>query len=188
MVEFRARLPKEEAAVLLAALNAAKDLFGPPPAKPDRCGEGSEPAGEPGEPAPGVGTDSNANALLDVARGFLDTAPEDRSGEDRTLVVVHVSAENLSRSLSEVPTGTPPQPAEPSDTTPESMQMPAEPVEASLPLRIRPKTFPRERLSPPRRSVTSRVSARWRLRPRKNMPVTARCWVRWSTNTAKCSP
>jgi hypothetical protein len=106
MVEFRARLPKEEAAVLLAALHAAKDLFGPPPAKPDPCGEGSEPAGERGEPAPGVGSYGNADALLDVARGFLATAPEDRSGEDRTLVVVHVAAENLSRSLSDVPAGT----------------------------------------------------------------------------------
>ena len=36
-----------------------------------------------------------ADALLDVARGFLNTAPEDRSGEDRSLVVVHVSADNL---------------------------------------------------------------------------------------------
>jgi HNH endonuclease len=82
-------------------------------------------------PAPGGGSYSNADALLDVARVFLDTAPEDRSGEDRTLVVVHVSAENLSRNLSGVPAGTSPQPAERSDTTPESMQMPAEPVEAS---------------------------------------------------------
>ena len=45
------------------------------------------------------------------ARGFPQTAPEDRSGEDRTLVVVHVSAENLRR---DVPAGTsaPAQPAE----------------------------------------------------------------------------
>ena len=46
-------------------------------------------------PAPGVGVYSTADALLDVARGFLDTAPQDRSGEDRTLVVVQVSAEQL---------------------------------------------------------------------------------------------
>jgi hypothetical protein len=37
--------------------------------------------------------------LLDVARVFLNTAPEDRSGEDRSLVVVQVSAENLARKL-----------------------------------------------------------------------------------------
>ena len=39
MIDFRARLPKEDAAVLLAAIGAAKDQFGPPPAKPDPCSE-----------------------------------------------------------------------------------------------------------------------------------------------------
>jgi hypothetical protein len=33
MIDFRARLPKEEATLLLAAIEAAKDQFGPPPAK-----------------------------------------------------------------------------------------------------------------------------------------------------------
>jgi hypothetical protein len=105
MVEFRARLPKEEAALLLAAMAAARDQFGPPPPKPDPCGAAEDQA------APGVGVYSNADALLDVARGFLDTAPEDRSGEDRTLVVVHVSAENLAKTVPDVPAGTS-QPAE----------------------------------------------------------------------------
>jgi hypothetical protein len=58
-----------------------------------------------------VGTYSNTDALLDVARGFLGTAPEDRSGEDRTLVVAQVSAENLTRNPHDVPAGTS-QPAE----------------------------------------------------------------------------
>ena len=52
---------------------------------------------------PGCGVYSNADALVDVARGFLDTVPEDRSGEDRTLVVVQVSAENLARDVADVP-------------------------------------------------------------------------------------
>jgi hypothetical protein len=103
MIDFRARLPKEEAAVLLAAMDAAKDQFGPPPPKPD-------PTGESCEPAPGVGSYSNADALVDVARVFMNMAPEDRSGEDRTLVVVHVSAESLTRGVWDVPAGT----AEPS--------------------------------------------------------------------------
>ena len=103
MIEIRARLPKEEAAILLGALNAAKDQCGSPP-KPDPCSE------QP-ESAPGVGTYSNADALVDVARGFLATAPEDRSGEDRTLVVVQVSADNLTRQGADVPAGTS-QPAE----------------------------------------------------------------------------
>jgi hypothetical protein len=97
MIDIRARLPKEEAALLLAALAAAKDQFGPPPAKPDPCGEESK-------ASPDASRYSNADALLDVARVFLNTAPEDRSGEDRTLVVVQVSAENLARN---VPAGAP---------------------------------------------------------------------------------
>ena len=98
MVEVRARLPKDEAAVLLTAIDAAKDQFGPP-SKADPCSE------QP-EPAPGVGTYSNADALVAVARGFLNTAAQDRSGEDRTLVVVHVSADNLVREGADVPAGT----------------------------------------------------------------------------------
>ena len=39
MVEFRARLAKDEAALLIAAIDAARDLFGPPPPKPDPCGD-----------------------------------------------------------------------------------------------------------------------------------------------------
>ena len=81
-VDIRLRLPKEEAATVIAALNAAKDQFGSPP-----------------EPHVGE-TDATpdytlADAALDVARTFLDTAPEDRSGEDRSLVVVHVNADQL---------------------------------------------------------------------------------------------
>jgi hypothetical protein len=95
MIDVRTRLPKEEAAVLIAAMDAARDQFGPPPPKPD-------PAGDCCEPAPGVRAYSKADALLDVARVFLNIAPQNRSGEDSTLVVVHVSADNLGR----VPAGT----------------------------------------------------------------------------------
>jgi hypothetical protein len=97
MIDVRARLSKEEAALLLAAIEAAKDQFGPPPAKPDPCGEESD-------GTPDTARYSNADALVDVARVYLNTAPEDRSGEDRSLVVVQVSAENLARNL---PAGTP---------------------------------------------------------------------------------
>jgi hypothetical protein len=40
-------------------------------------------------------------ALLDVARAFLDARPEDRSGEDRSLVVVHVDAALLGAAAAE---------------------------------------------------------------------------------------
>ena len=63
MIDVRARLPKEKAAVLIAAVDAARDQFGPPPPKPD-------PVGDCGEPAPGVRVYSKADALLDVARVF----------------------------------------------------------------------------------------------------------------------
>jgi hypothetical protein len=95
MIDFRIRLPKEEAAAVIAALTAAKDQFGAPPsgACPDL------PATRSGSPADPTPTYGYANAIVDVARVFLDTAPEDRSGEDRTLVVVHVSAEQLARDV-----------------------------------------------------------------------------------------
>jgi Domain of unknown function (DUF222)/HNH endonuclease len=108
MIDFRARLPKDEAALLIAAIDTAKDQFGPPPAKPYPCGDGER------EAAPGVGVYGSADALLDVARVFLESAPEDRSGEDRTLVVVQVSAEQLGC----VPAGTPAT-ADAADVTPD---------------------------------------------------------------------
>ena len=147
MIDFRARLPKEEAAMLLAAIEAAKDQFGPPPAKPDPCGEESK-------ASPDASRYSNADALVDVARVFLNTAPEDRSGEDRTLVVVQVSAENLARS---VPAGTP----------------------GARPAGVDPvRTFPRERSHRSRRSVTLMGSARSSRRPHKDWPARVRCLVR----------
>ena len=88
MIDFRVRLPKEDAAVLIAAIETAKDQFGPPPPITDPVWP------QPKRPDHGVGVYGKADALLDVARGFLNTAPEDRSGEDRSLVVVHVSADN----------------------------------------------------------------------------------------------
>ena len=89
LVDFRVRLPAEEAATLIAAITAAKDQLGAPPEAPGQ--------------APAYGT---ADALLDVARSFLASAPEDRSGEDRRLVVVHVAAEHLVGTVEDVPAGT----------------------------------------------------------------------------------
>ena len=42
MIEFRARLPKDEAALVIAAIRTAKDQFGRPPAKPDPCGDAQQ--------------------------------------------------------------------------------------------------------------------------------------------------
>jgi hypothetical protein len=91
MVEIKARLPKEEAAVLIAAMETSRDQFGPPPAKSSAVSQADAEAETAATPAY-----SRADALVDVARAFLNTAPEDRSGEDRHLVVVHVDADLLS--------------------------------------------------------------------------------------------
>ena len=119
IVDVRVRLPKEEAAVLLAALNAAKDQHGASPAAASsEDGDEDEDAPPEGETLP---ADENQvdttpaygliDAMVDVARVYLSTALEDRSGEDRSLVVVHVSAELLADSAphednENVPAGT----------------------------------------------------------------------------------
>jgi hypothetical protein len=114
MVDLRVRLPKEEAAVVVAALTAARDRCGTPPAR--AAGQADAPDSTP--------VYGYADALLDVARTFLDTAPRDRSGEDRTLVVVHVAAEQLTGTagsadpVGHVPAGTPDE-ATPDEATPD---------------------------------------------------------------------
>jgi hypothetical protein len=94
MVDLRARLTKEDAAVLVAAVHAAKD----------QITQANADAEAGAKDKTGTGACSMVDALVDVGRVFLDTAPEDRSGEDRTLVVVHISAELLA---GDVPAGTP---------------------------------------------------------------------------------
>ena len=103
IIDLRVRLPKEEAAVLLAALNTAKDQHSPPPGNADS----DTSADSDTTPAYGL-----VDALLDVARTYLAAAPEDRSGEDRHLVVVHVNADLLAdpargQTNANVPAGTP---------------------------------------------------------------------------------
>jgi hypothetical protein len=75
MIDFRARLPNDEAAMLLAAIEAEKDQFGPPPAKPHPCGEESDGSSD-------AARYSNADALVDVA-GCLST-PRRRIAPVRT--------------------------------------------------------------------------------------------------------
>lgn len=132
IVDVRVRLPKEEAAVLFAALNAAKDQYAseeqhaaedeeqaagqeqPVEEQPDAEDEPDpeeEQSAPPDSLSPGNTNQvdatpaySLADAVLDVARLYLNTAPEDRSGEDRRLVVVHVNAELLGAdAVSEQP-------------------------------------------------------------------------------------
>jgi len=81
IVELRARLPKQEAALLLAAINTARDQLG-------RHHLNSTRAVRPNRSLRRVWA---CTAVLMRCwmwpAAFLQTAPEDRSGEDRTLVV-----------------------------------------------------------------------------------------------------
>ncbi|HEY5783972.1 MAG TPA: DUF222 domain-containing protein, partial [Microlunatus sp.] len=97
-VDIRVRLPAEDAAILLAALNAAKEQYGAPPPTDTKAKTDAT------DTTPAY---TSADALLDIARVFTHTAPEDRSGEDRTLVVVQVHADQLTSTEEHVPAGTP---------------------------------------------------------------------------------
>ena len=111
MVEVRALLPAEEGAQLVTALDLAVDRDGTPP-----------PTVEDQRSSAGIGDDQRlreeesaatttratigqrrADALVELAASYLSTEPDDRSGEDRHLVVIQVSADSLPR---DVPAGT----------------------------------------------------------------------------------
>jgi len=147
-----ARLPAEEGAIVLAALETATGQLSlekkatektpttsPPGASDDPALKAAAelavgatpwttPAGRAARAGTGVtggcGTESAAvnpaDALLAVARGFLDGSPADTTGQDRNLVVVHVDAAVLAAGaasseepelpavpVTDVPAGTP---------------------------------------------------------------------------------
>lgn len=130
MVEVRALLPAEMGAEVVTALELAlgRDGSAPPSADPSAGASAGPSAGAPAqrstrpiahvdelsaeeiaERSAEITTSATleqrrADALVSVARTFLDAEPDDRSGEDRHLVIVQVSAEALSR---DVPAGTP---------------------------------------------------------------------------------
>ena len=134
MIEIRAVLPAEMGAEVLAALELAMDRDGseplafeceataaaaatapaPTPATAPTAGalpeseiEGPGPAAERAAVITTTATleQRKSDALHSLARTYLDAEPDDRSGEDRHLVIVQVSAEALSQN---VPAGTPP--------------------------------------------------------------------------------
>jgi len=99
MVELRGLLAPEEGALLVAALAAARERV--------RTAARDQDATSSGEQADTTPARTNVDALLDLARASLDSTPDDRSGEDRTLVVVHVAAEQLAdQPAADVPAGT----------------------------------------------------------------------------------
>lgn len=117
MVEIRAVLPAEMGAEVVTALDLALDRDGHDLSRVESDADDPSSSGAAG-PSPDDLTakaaeisatptleQRKADALHDLARTFLDAEPDDRSGEDRHLVIVEVSAETLT---DDVPAGTPP--------------------------------------------------------------------------------
>ncbi|APX33775.1 hypothetical protein BH708_14840 [Brachybacterium sp. P6-10-X1] len=155
MVEIRAVLPAEMGAELVTALDLALARDGNDPSTIDPAADGGRAAAsegtdtasgawhedgatDPTETGPAtvraaeITTTASleqrtADALVSLARTFLDAEPEDRSGEDRHLVIVEVSAESLTR---DVPAGTPQQPTQQTTRHPEGPE-PDDPAPAS---------------------------------------------------------
>ncbi|MFC7624736.1 DUF222 domain-containing protein [Microlunatus sp. GCM10028923] len=88
------RLPADEVAIVTAALERARDLNSTPPADDSAQADPDEHDATPPY--------TDADAFLDVCRHYLATAvTEDESGEDRSLVIIEVAAEQLA--LADVP-------------------------------------------------------------------------------------
>jgi hypothetical protein len=114
MVEVRAVLPPEIGAEVVTALELAVGRDGhesaaEPSDKPSDARDPGAPAAAAVEEAAGVTTtplleQRRADALHQLARTYLGAEPDDRSGEDRHLVIVQVSAGSLPTG---VPAGTP---------------------------------------------------------------------------------
>ena len=107
MVEIRAVLPAETGAELLTALDLALGRDGTSPPTSTALPSSTEPVAIAERcaeiTAEATLEQRRADALHDIARTYLDAEPDDRSGEDRHLVVVQVSAESL---VEDVPAGT----------------------------------------------------------------------------------
>ena len=94
-VLLRGRLPAEEGALVIAALEAAQDWLAQqdvPAGTPD-VGEADVPAGTPATPRRGRG-EARADALIALADAFVAGAA--RTGGDRHQVVLHVDTGALS--------------------------------------------------------------------------------------------
>ena len=142
MVDLRIRLPKDEAAVMLAAVSAAKDQFGGPPPQPDRARRDAAASDATGSDAAGsdaAGSDREREQV-DATRG---TATPTRSS------TWPGPFSRLHRRTGPVRTA----PLS-SSTSPQSNSPPAPQLAV---------TFPRERRTPP---VTCRVWAGSSLRRR----------------------
>lgn len=148
MVEVRAVLPAELGAEVITALELALDRDGS--ARPsgtsgehaDASASRNSAADAPAATAVDdplaerlaeVTTDATleqrrADALHDLARTYLDATPDDRSGDDRHVVIVQVSAEALAKN---VPAGTLARPDEEGDPSAAAATAASEPADPS---------------------------------------------------------
>ena len=96
MTRVTGQLPADEAAIVAAALQRARDLNSTPP-----------PSDGTGEATP---TYAEVDAFRDICQHYLNTAvTDDESGEDRSLVIIQIAAEQLLDSEpGDVPAGTSP--------------------------------------------------------------------------------
>src|SRR5690625_4788136 len=98
-----------------------------------------------------------ADALVALARTYLDTEPSDRTGEDRHLVIVELNADTLTAAPAEdvpahgVPAGTPTPATPPTDDPDTGSDTTAEPV--SAPARV-PAGTPTPATPPPAHPAT----------------------------------
>ena len=126
-VQITAYLPSEEAAAVIAALDVAvtRHRTAQRAARTEDTLDNAmieitaeEPEGAVGVPAgtsrsgPDEDADipayTRADALIDVARGYVEAGPADTSGEDRDIVVIHVTADGLRHTAVPTPVaGTP---------------------------------------------------------------------------------
>ena len=98
MLVLTARLPAEEGALLVAALERARTALSATPADPDAP---ADPAAEAAGCAPGDRPDPDelataADAVVAVAQAALAAGDVDSSGDDEHLVVLHADIEVLT--------------------------------------------------------------------------------------------
>jgi hypothetical protein len=94
---IRGRLPAEEGAVLVAALEAARARMEESPSAEASTGAVDEPGGASAEAPSTSAGEARADALMLMADAFLGGADTARTGGDRYQVVVHVDTETLQQ-------------------------------------------------------------------------------------------
>lgn len=108
-VRITAVLPPEEGAAVIAAIQAAAEANSTPDPQPgDECPDDRYADQLPDDVRREAYERTRVQALCEIAQHYLSSRPEDRSGEDRTMVVLEINASALRPSphATRVPEGT----------------------------------------------------------------------------------